>query len=58
MPLERLMFQLDLQLRQGDDWDMVARGDVSNGFRCSGILFEDPDMFIILRYMLRYRNVK
>ena len=51
------MFQLDLQLGQGDDWDMVARGDVSNGFRCFGILFEDPDMFIILRYMLRYRNV-
>ena len=31
---------LDLQLRQGDDWDMVARGDVSNGFRCSGILLK------------------
>ena len=39
---------LDLQFRRGDDRDMVARGDVSNGFRCSGILFEDPVMFYIL----------
>ena len=39
---------LDLQLRQGDDRDMVARRDVSNGFRCSGILFEDSVMFYIL----------
>ena len=41
------MFQLDLQFRQEDDWDKVARGDVSNGFRCSGILFEDPDICFI-----------
>ena len=39
---------LDLQFRQEDDKDMVARGDVSNGFRCSDILFEDPVMFYIL----------
>ena len=30
---------LDLQLRQGDDRDMMARGDVSNGFKCSGYVF-------------------
>ena len=48
---------LDLQFRQEDDWDIGGTGRRVEWIQMFRYSIDDPDMFIILRYMLRYRNV-